>query len=195
MTQTVRQLLDQEVSGLVGRDEEMALLRRVLGEGGPLVVFIHGIAGVGKSAITEAFAVDAREQGATVLQLDGRAIQPTPDGFLAALEDKTGGTLATAEEAAARLERLDGRVVVIIDTYELMRMLDPWIRQTFVPLLSDSVRIVLSGRESPMTGWPADFGGLFRGIELQNLSRTGADALLEREGLDPAARERVFRLA
>src|SRR4026207_1300109 len=77
MTHTVRQLMDEEASGLVGRDEEMALLRRMLGDGGPLVVFLHGIAGIGKSAIAEAFAIDARSQGATVLQLDGRAIQPT----------------------------------------------------------------------------------------------------------------------
>jgi hypothetical protein len=195
MTQTVRQLMDEQSGGLVGRVEEMALLRRLLGEGGPLVVFLHGIAGVGKSAIVEAFAIDAREHGATVLQLDGRAIQPTPDGFLTALEDKTGGALANAAEAASRLERLSGRVVVIIDTYELLRMLDPWLRQSFVPILSDKVRIVLSGRESPMTGWLVAFGGLFGGIEVENLSRTGAVALLAREGLDPAAAERVYRLA
>src|SRR5262249_2674297 len=154
-----------------------------------------GIAGVGKSAITEAFAVDAREQGAIVLQLDGRAIQPTPDGFLAALEDKTGGAIQNAGEAAARLERLGGRVGLIVDPYEGLRMIDPWLRQSFVPALSDTVRIVLSGRDPAMTGWQIDFGGLFRAIELQNLSHVGADALLEREGLDPAARERVYRVA
>jgi hypothetical protein len=195
MTHTVRQLMDEQASGLVGRDEEMALLRRTLGDAGPLVVFLHGIAGVGKSAIAEAFAVDAREQGATVLQLDGRAIQPTPDGFLAALEDKTGGALANAAEGASRLERLSGRVIVIIDTYELLRMLDPWLRHSFVPILSDNVRIVVSGREPPMTGWLADFGGLFRGIAVENLTRTGAEALLAREGLDPAAAEHVYRVA
>src|SRR3954467_3652319 len=113
MTHSVRELMDEQASGLVGRDEEMALLRRLLGDGGPLVVYLHGIAGVGKTAIAEAFAVEARRLGATVLQLDGRAVQPTPDGFLAPLEGKTGGALANAAEAPARLERLSGRVVVI----------------------------------------------------------------------------------
>ena len=195
MTHTVRQLMDEEASGLVGRDEEMALLRRLLGDGGPLVVFLHGIAGIGKSAIAEAFAVDARSQGATVLQLDGRAIQPTPDGFLAALQDKTGGTLANASDGAARLERLGSRIILIVDTYEVLRLLDPWIRQSFVPILTDRVRIVLSGREPPMTGWLNDFGTLFRGIEVENLTRESAHDLLARQGLDPAGRERVYRLA
>ena len=195
MVHTVRQLMDEQASGIVGRDEELALLRRVLGDGGPLVVFLHGIAGIGKSAIVGAFAVDARDHGATVLQLDGRAIQPTPDGFLAALEDKTGGAIANAAEGAARLEHLGGRVVVIVDTYELLRMLDPWLRLSFVPLLSDNVRIVLSGREPPMTGWLGDLGGLFLAIEVQNLTHGAARTLLELEGVDQAAAERVYRLA
>ncbi|MBI3745114.1 MAG: winged helix-turn-helix domain-containing protein [Chloroflexi bacterium] len=195
MNRTVRQLMDEQASWLVGRDEEMALLRRMLGDGGPLIAFIHGIAGVGKSAIAEAFAVQAREQGATVLQLDGRAIQPTPDGFFAALEDKTGGALKNATEGASRLARLAGRVILIVDTYELLRMLDPWFRQTFVPALPDTVRIVLSGREPPMSGWLSDFGGLFRGIAVENLTRSGAEVLLEREGLDAAEADGVYRLA
>ena len=93
MTQTVRHLMDEQTARLVGRDDELGVLRRLLGEGGPLVVFIHGIAGIGKSTLVEAFGVEARSAGATVLDLDGRAIEPTARGFLAALEAKTGGDL------------------------------------------------------------------------------------------------------
>jgi adenylylsulfate kinase-like enzyme len=72
MTQTVRQLLDDQAAGLVGRDDEMEILRQLLREAGPLVVFVHGIAGIGKSALADAFAVDARAHGAILLHLDGR---------------------------------------------------------------------------------------------------------------------------
>jgi len=195
MSTSVRQLMDEQAAGLVGRSDEMAVLRQLLGVAGPLVVFIHGIAGVGKSALAESFSVEAREAGATVLRLDGRSIEPTPRGFLAALEGKTGGDLATAEDAAVRLGRLGERVIVVIDTHELLRMLDPWLRQSFVPALSDNVRIVLSGREPPMTGWRTTFGGLFRGLALENLSRDEAEALLEREGLASDAASRVYRLS
>jgi DNA-binding response OmpR family regulator len=195
MNLTVRQLLDEQAAGLVGRDDEMVVLRQLLGEGGPLVVFVHGIAGVGKTALAEAFAVEARASGATVLRLDCRSIEPTERGFLAALEARTGGELTTAEDAAARLVSLGERVILVLDTYEVLRILDPWLRQTFVPTLTDRVRIILSGRESPMTGWPSSLGGLFRGLALENLGRDEADALLSQAGVNHDDADRIYRLA
>ena len=100
MTLTVRELIDEQASRLVGRDDELGVLRQLLGQSGPLVVFVHGIAGVGKSALAHAFEIAARADGATVLRLDCRSIEPTERGFLAALESRTGGELATAEDAA-----------------------------------------------------------------------------------------------
>jgi DNA-binding response OmpR family regulator len=195
MTQTIRQLIDEQATWLAGRNNEMDVLRRLLGEGGPLVVFVHGIAGIGKSALVEAFGVEARASGATVLRLDCRSIEPTQQGFLAALQGKTGGELTTAEAAATRLDDLGERVVLVLDTYELARLLDPWLRQAFVPALSDKIRIVLSGREPPMTGWPTTLGGLFRGLALENLDRDEAEDLLKRAGVDDGDADRIYRLA
>lgn len=195
MSHTIRQLMDERAAGLVGRDDEMAVLRQLLGDGGPPVVFVYGIAGIGKTALVEAFAVEARGSGTTVLRLDCRSIEPTERGFLAALEDTTGGHLATAEDAAARLGSLGERVILVLDTYEVFRLLDPWLRQTFVPSLTDKVRIVLSGREPPMTGWPSDLGGLFRGLPLGNLRRDEAEELLDRAGVNPDDADRIYHLA
>lgn len=195
MTHTVRQLLDAQAAGLVGRDDEMDILRQLLGEGGPLVVFVHGIAGIGKSALAESFAVEARADGATVLRLDGRSIEPTERGFLAALQGQSGGDVVTAEDAAARLTRLGDRVILVLDTYEVLRLLDPWLRQTFVPALTDKVRIVFCGREAPMTGWTSDLGRLFRGLPLENLPRAEAETLLGRTGVGRDDADRIYRLA
>ena len=103
-------------------------------------------------------------RGTTVLRLDCRSIEPTERGFLAALEDRTGGQLSTAEDAAARLGSLGDRVVLMVDTYELFRILDPWLRQAFVPALTDNVRVVLcragvpddglADRARPALPWP-----------------------------------------
>ena len=195
MSHTVHELLEEQSAALVGREVETAILRQLLGEPGPLVAFVHGIAGIGKSALVEAFAVEAREAGATLLHLDCRSIEPTERGFLAALAEMTGSRAATVVDAAERLGGLGKRVVLILDTYELFRILDPWLRQAFVPALTDNVRVVLSGRESPMTGWPSSMGEFFRGVALENLTRADAEALLERAGVDHGDAERIYGIA
>ena len=192
---TVRELIDEQASRLVGRDDELAILRQLLGDSGPLVVFVHGIAGVGKSALAHAFELAARSDGATVLRLDCRSIEPTERGFLAALEARTGGELTTAQDAAARLASLGERVILVLDTYELLRLLDPWLRQTFLPGLASNVRVVLSGREPPMTGWAGTLGGLFVDLPLGNLARAEAEAVLRQAGIDDEATDRIYRIA
>jgi len=42
---------------------------------------VHGLVGVGKSALLEASAEAARGLGATVVQIDCRSIEPTARGF------------------------------------------------------------------------------------------------------------------
>ena len=195
MSLTVRQLMEEQAAGLVGRESERAILHQLLAESGPLVVFIHGIAGVGKSTLAEAFAVEARARGATVLRLDCRAIEPTERGFLAAVASATGGDLSTPEQAAARLTSLGDRVVLVLDTYEVFRGFDPWLRQTFVPALDENVRLVISGREGPMMAWPSMLGGLFRSLPLGSLPREDAETLLLRAGVDRADADRINHLA
>jgi hypothetical protein len=192
---TVRELIDEQAARLIGREDELGVLGQLLGDSGPLVVFVHGIAGVGKSALAHAFEVAARSAGATVLRLDCRSIEPTERGFLAALETRTGGELATAEDAAARLATLGSRVILVLDTYELLRLADAWLRQTFLPALSDNVRIVLSGREPPMTGWPSTLGELFADLPLGNLRRAEAEAILRQAGVDDDRTDRIYRIA
>ena len=41
---------------LKGRERELASLQRVLDPNGPRVVFVYGVAGIGKSAVLNAFA-------------------------------------------------------------------------------------------------------------------------------------------
>ncbi len=187
--------MDEQVVGVVGRDDELAVLRQLLDDPGPLIVYVHGLAGIGKTALVDAFAGEARAHAATVLRLDCRSMEPTERGFLDALEERTGGQLATAGDAATRLGQLGERVVLIIDTYELFRILDPWLRLAFVPALSDNVRLVLSGRESPMTGWPSAMGVLFRGLPLGNLEPGAVATLLERAGVARDDAQRIYHVA
>jgi hypothetical protein len=189
------ELIERRTSGLVGRDAQRLFLRQLLDDAQPLVAFVHGIGGVGKSRLLESFLVEAREQGAVAVLLDSGAIEPTVRGFLAGLSAATGDVLTDVDGAVARLASLGGRVVLALDRYELVRPLDPWLRQTFVPALDDNVRIVLGGRDPPIDAWPLGFGRLFQSIQLTNLARDDALQLLRDEGVGGGELERIYRIA
>lgn len=195
MTLTMRQRIEDQGAGLVGREPERALLHSVLGVDGPPVVFVHGIGGVGKTTLVDAFAGEARASGVIVLRLDSGAIEPTPRGFLAAISNATGGELGTAEDAAVRLAGLADRVVLVLDRYEVLRPIDLWLQQTFVPALHDGTRVVIAGREAPLVGWSTSLGRLFRSLPLGNLPREDAETLLHQEGVRGDDVERIYRLA
>ena len=158
MSRTIRDLVEERSVQIVGRTAEKAALLGTLEEGGPLVAFVHGIAGVGKSTLLEAFADEARALGATVVRIDCRSIEPTERGFLAGLGGAVGGAPRSAQEAVERLARLGERVVLVLDTYEVLRLLDSWVRQVFAPSLRDNTRLVVAGREPPVASWYATPG-------------------------------------
>jgi hypothetical protein len=173
------------------------MLRKLLDERGPLIVWVHGIAGIGKSLLLEVFLRQARASGATVLRLDGRGIEPTERGFLDALNAAIGGTAAGASDAAERLGQLGPRVVLAIDNYELLRLLDAWMRQVFVPALPNSVRVVLVGREAPFAAWRDSPGwsDLFVDLRLTTLSDVESEELLARIDVPENQRPSINRLA
>jgi hypothetical protein len=139
----VRELLDRRIAGtFVGRTEELGSLLDVLSDEGPVVVHLHGIAGVGKSRLLGAFAESARLEGASVIQLDCRGVEPTETGLLNELVMASGGVPGSAEEIASRLGHVGARVIVTLDTFEVFRLMDTWLRQVFLPLLPDNVRCV-----------------------------------------------------
>src|SRR5689334_1045196 len=128
MSGTLRTLLGARAAAVVGRQAERAVLLELAERDRPLVVAVHGIAGIGKSALLAAFADDARGRGAVVVSLDCGGIEPTERGFLAALDrvigmlraEPAGGSrpMTTVAEAADALSGLGERVVLVLDTYE-----------------------------------------------------------------------------
>ena len=193
---TFRTLLEARAAELPGRDRERAALAALARDELPLVAIVHGIAGVGKSALLRAAAHDARERGATAVLLDGRAIEPTEHGFLAALGSALGEDVHSAGDAAAALAAAPGRVVVLLDAYERLQLLDSWLRLVLVPALPASVRLVLADRGVP-TAWTREFGDLVLLLRLGNLERDAAREVLARAGVADGARadaiDRVVR--
>src|SRR5262245_3742737 len=164
---------------LYGRDPELGLFRLALvGRSKPFSVFyVHGLGGVGKSALLDECANEALRAGVVLLQLDGRNIEPSPDGFLDALGDAL--RLADAESPLERLSTA-ARVVLMLDSYDALLPLDPWIRHTFLPKLPARGIVMLAGRQPPPADWMSDpkLGPIVRALPLRNLSPADSRALL-----------------
>src|SRR5215469_1180746 len=104
---TVRDLLALRAeASFVGRHKELALLSTVLETSVPPVTFVHGIGGIGKSRLLEAFTAKARAGQAFVVRLDCRQLEPTPPAFLRELGTVVGGDTASIQEACERLGQI-----------------------------------------------------------------------------------------
>lgn len=183
----------QTTRNFVGRRREIEHLLFLVIEGRIPVVFVHGISGIGKSSLLTIFAAEAQARGAVVIKLDCRTIKPSPDGFLRELSNAIGGDSADVEQVATRLSEVGERVILALDTYEVFRMMDTWLRQVFIPELHDSVHIVLCGREAPVAAWYTTPGweGMFQSMQLGPLSYDEAETLLLQCGVDAMDTQRV----
>jgi hypothetical protein len=169
----------------VGRSAELDLFRSALHREADRAValfFVHGPGGVGKSVLLREFGRLATADGATVVALDGRDLEPSPAGFLKALRD----ALAVSRTASP-LEALASqpRPVLLVDTYELLRPLDTWLRELFLPQLPDAAPVVLAGRNPPSAAWRADpaWSELAHVLPLRNLLPSDSRAYLRARGL------------
>lgn len=198
MARRVGDLLKQQATeSFVGRTKELGNFLQTLEEESPLVLFVHGIGGVGKSSLLDVFSTQARERGASLVRLDCRAIEPTPRAFLHELSSAIGGDATTPEEAVGRLEGLAVRVVLALDTYEVFRTMDTWLRQVFVPVLPENVRVILCGREPPVSAWLTSPGWqpLFRRLSLEPLDEQEAIELLMGAGVSDGDARRINRFS
>lgn len=181
------------MQGFVGRSEELAALGALLDPDGPKVTHLYGIAGIGKSSLLDVFARQARAKGATLLKLDCRAMEPTPAGFFRELGNAIGTPTEDLQDALERLADLSSQVVVVLDNYEVYRLMDTWLRQVLVPALPERVCLLCVGRERPLAAWRTmpDWHGHSRAIALGPLEDTDAVALLDCSGVPTNAAARI----
>lgn len=83
---------------------------------------VHGLGGMGTTALLNAYGELARDGGATVAALDCRAVEPTEHGLIDALAT-TLGSVASLEGVLDMLAAVD-TVVLVLDTYERFRLMD-----------------------------------------------------------------------
>lgn len=164
----------------VGRAHERALFQAAIATTDTpyCLLYVYGPGGVGKTTLLHEFTMLCEQAGIPAYSVDGRNIEPTPEGLLDALRRVLG--LAPGHSPVEALLHHTGRQVILIDTYELLTPLDGWIRDTFLPQLPEQALVVLAGRQPPTLAWRADSGWqhLIQTMPLRNLSPEESRAYL-----------------
>jgi hypothetical protein len=171
---------------LTGREHDIALLVDSAGAGG--IMHVHGLAGMGKSALLDTFADRTRAAGGHVVSLDCRTVEPTERGFL-----RAAGEFDDVPDFCAHLGALEQPVVLVLDQYEHFLLLDTWLRRTVVPALPAGAALVLGCRERPVPGWFGVPG--FRTLALAPLSEGDSSLLLAGRGVPASEAARLNRIA
>ena len=186
MTRTIAERLAESAGrGFVGRQRELAALSGALTAADPpfLAAFVHGPGGIGKTRLLQALFADP-PAGVRPILLDGRDMEPTPRGMRRALAQALGAAPDTAA-IVTTIAADPRRTVIVIDTFEVLGLLDTWLRTTFLPALPASVLTVLAGRDRPSSAWHTAPGwsGLAAEFPLTALPDDDAAALLRARGL------------
>ncbi|HWK89479.1 MAG TPA: AAA family ATPase, partial [Longimicrobium sp.] len=178
----------------VGREREREVLRAALAAPRPPfnVLHVHGPGGVGKTTLLHEMARVAAEAGVPSAYLDARNLDPSPEAFTAAL---AAGLGAPGAPPARTVAGTGGRLLLLVDTCELLRPLDAWLREELLPELPEGVVTVLAGRDPPAAGWRTDPGwqALVHAVPLRNLEADDVRAYLERRDIPPDQHAAVLR--
>jgi AAA ATPase domain len=162
----------------VGRRDELRAFEDALAGRSPRrVLFVHGPGGIGKTTLLLEMSARARAAGRVPVLLDGREVDPSPEGF----------------HEAIRQSGDDYGTVLLVDSYEHLGALDGWLRRDLIPALPANGVVVLAGRDPPSAVWRVDAG--WRQVvavhHVDHLGENDSADLLARAGVEEPDRQRL----
>ncbi|GHH41041.1 ATP-binding protein [Lentzea cavernae] len=176
-------LAGARAGALAGRDFERSVLDRMLSGAAdaPIVAYVHGPGGIGKSSLLRYAAAQAELAGREVVRVDARFLDADPRRL---------------EEAAAPACFEPG-AVLLIDTFERSQRLESWLRDTLLFRLAEGAVVVLASRIAPDAGWALDPGWaqVFTALALRPLDAVQSDSLLAARNVAPERRAALVAFA
>ncbi len=170
-------------SRFVGRERELSLFAEMLADPSPRILHLAGVGGIGKTHLVDRMAKLARVADHRIVRLDGRVIEPSIDGLLRSL----ASSLDRPELTPAALfdDLAETPTAVFIDTYEMLWLLDSYIRTEIASGLPTGAVLVLAGRDRPSHSWLIDdcLVGRVQYLELDPLTEAESVSLLRLDGL------------
>src|SRR5215208_2854321 len=129
-----QRMADYDARRFVGRERELGVLEAMLVDDPPAsVAFVHGAAGIGKSALLRELARRAPRHGRRARVIEGRDLDPVPGALERALAGAEG----------------DPRPLLVFDTWERMAAADGFLRGRLLPRLPADTVAVIASRTPP----------------------------------------------
>jgi hypothetical protein len=185
-------LQQQRKKNFVGRQNELEFFTGLVRQQTPAyhLIYVYGPGGQGKTTLLKQFADVCTESSVPFIHVDCRYVEAHPDHFkqIFQLSSPFGET-----EIIEAIDRHQGIVVLMIDTYEKLKPLDDWLRIEFLPDLPGNVVTVITGRSSLSTNWKTDPGwqSITKIFSLKELSAEESKQLLNRRNIPPENIQRI----
>ena len=190
VTRVAALLATEATTVTVGRTRERARLAELIEADDPVVVFVHGAGGIGKTSLVRATLEDV---GAAHIWLDARHVEPTATGLLAALSAAVGMPCADPDGAGSAIaaSSID---VLVVDDYQRFAVIDGWLRNELLPSMPTGITTLIVGRNAPNLAWRASPGWrhLVADMLVGPLGEAEATELVGRHRLDPALARRAL---
>jgi hypothetical protein len=179
-----------ESRAFVGRARELAAFSDALAGRSPRRLFlVHGVGGIGKSTLLGRFRADAARAGRPAVLIDGREVDPSPDGIRTALAH-------ALPDPSLPLDALRG-LALLVDHYEQLPAVDAWLRRELLRELPDDAVAVLAGRNAPDPAWRRlpGWSELGTTVRLDGLTEAESGELLLRAGVPRERRAGLVALS
>ena len=187
-----RSVLDEErearAAQFVGREDELAAFSKMLSSRSTSrILLVHGLGGIGKTALLRAFASEARSKRIQCHFVDAR-----------------DHVLGEGADAVLRLldkvfvKRAKGAITtILIDTAEVLADVESALCEQVLRRARPTDRIVIAGRMRPSAAWRqlSLWGGAVKELPLEGLSREESAKLLSFRGVSPKAQKAVLAFA
>lgn len=187
-------LIAERYRRFVGRRSELELFQSAIAafELPFHVLHIFGPGGVGKTSLLWQFRRLCDLHKIPLIYVDARNIEPTSESFISGLRSTMG--LNVSDSPLQVLATQPIRHVVLLDTYEILALLDEWLREVFLPQLPENTLIVIAGRHAPSSAWRSDPGwqALMHALPLRNLNPKESQTYLTKRAVPATQHQAVL---
>jgi len=185
-------LSEERLRWFVGREADLAALDAALDDPSCSLLHLTGQAGVGKTSLLLEFARECRRHSLPVSYVDAAEVSQYDTEEL----QRWYMRHATLLTESARSNPTQGRPVLLLDSYERLAALEPWLTGQFAPGLPSNVLLIVASRrpQSPRLSVDPAWASLTRNRRLKPWPEAEAQRFLDMREVPNSAQRAILNV-